>query len=123
MALSKTEEQLLKHLWAAEPCYLRDLLEALPEPKPARTTVATLLKRMIDKGVVGYTQRGNNREYHSNISKQAYFGRHVRGIVADFFSDSPADLASLFTDGAELSQEQLEALRRIVDNRLNDPET
>ena len=99
MPLSNTEERLMKHLWELEPCFMKDLLDALPEPKPAKTTVATLIKRMTDKKVVGYRQRGNSREYYSLISKKAYFGKQVKGMISDFFADSPTAFASMFTDG------------------------
>jgi predicted transcriptional regulator len=46
MKFSKTEEQLMQHLWKLETAFMKDLLKAYPEPKPATTTVATLLKRM-----------------------------------------------------------------------------
>ena len=48
MQLSKSEEQLMQYLWKLERAFMKDLLDAYPEPKPANTTVATLLKRMID---------------------------------------------------------------------------
>ena len=120
MKLSPAELDLMKHLWEEEPCYLGDLLAALPEPKPAKTTVATLLKRMLDKGVIAYTQRGKSREYRSLITKQEYFGGRMRGMISNFFGDSPTALASLFTDGADLSEEQLTELRRMIDDRLKD---
>jgi BlaI family penicillinase repressor len=44
MKLSKSEEQLMEHLWSLEKAFLKDLIDAFPEPKPAATTVATLLK-------------------------------------------------------------------------------
>ena len=69
MKLSKTEEQLMEYLWTLEKAFLKDLVEAFPDPKPAVTTVATLLKRMTDKGFVGYTQYGNSREYHPMVKK------------------------------------------------------
>jgi BlaI family penicillinase repressor len=53
MSLSKAEEQVMEYLWSAETIFFKDLLEKFPEPKPAGTTVATLLKRMQDKGFVG----------------------------------------------------------------------
>lgn len=51
MQLSNAEEQLMEHLWKLDKAFMKDLLEAYPEPKPATTTVATLLKRMIDKNL------------------------------------------------------------------------
>jgi predicted transcriptional regulator len=117
--LSNTEEQLMKYLWELEPCFMKDLLEALPEPKPAKTTVATLLKRMTEKGVVGYRTLGNSRQYFARVTKQAYFGPQVRGLVSDFFSDSPTAFASLFTAEANLSREQLEELQQMINDQLN----
>jgi predicted transcriptional regulator len=122
MQLSNTEEQLMKHLWELEPCFMKDLLEALPEPKPAKTTVATLIKRMTDKGVVGFHLRGNSREYYSLVSKKVYFGKQVRGMIADFFADSPIVFASLFTDGADLNREQLKELQQMIDDQLKTKE-
>ncbi len=52
MELSNAEEQLMQLLWKQEKAFMKDLVEAYPEPKPAVTTVATLLKRMQDKGFV-----------------------------------------------------------------------
>ena len=55
MQLSNTEEQLMEHLWKLEKAFMKDLLEVYPEPKPATTTIATLLKRMTDKKFIAYT--------------------------------------------------------------------
>ena len=48
MQLSKAEEQLMQILWKQETAFMKDLIDAYPDPKPAPTTVATLLKRMQD---------------------------------------------------------------------------
>ncbi len=54
MQLSKTEEQVMQLLWKLKKAFMRDLLAEFPEPKPATTTVATLLKRMKNKGYINY---------------------------------------------------------------------
>ena len=54
MQLTKAEEQVMRYLWNLEKAYLKNILDEFPEPKPATTTIATLLKRVIDKGFVGY---------------------------------------------------------------------
>ncbi len=71
--LTKSEEQLMEQLWTLEKAFMKDLLEALPKPKPKTTTVATLLKRMIDKDFVGYNEFGNSREYYPLVKKTDYF--------------------------------------------------
>ena len=63
MSLSNSEEVLMQLLWKQKKAFMKDLIEAYPEPKPAPTTVATLLKRMQDKNFVDYKQLGRSREY------------------------------------------------------------
>jgi predicted transcriptional regulator len=43
--------------------FMKDILEEYAEPKPAATTIATLLKRMQNKDLIGYKTYGNSREY------------------------------------------------------------
>ena len=118
--LTPAEEQIMKHLWRLRHAFLRDLLEALPEPKPAKTTVSTLLRRMTDKGLVDFRTYGNSREYYPTVSKTAYFGRRLRGMVEDFFSENPRELASLFAEDSQLTREQLRELQRIIGQKLEE---
>ena len=118
MKLSKTEEQLMEYLWTLENAFLKDLIEAFPEPKPAATTVATLLKRMTDKGFVGYTIYGNSREYHPLVSKADYFSKHVNGMIRDNFNDSVLQFASFFTKASNLTTAELKELRKMIDREI-----
>ena len=56
--LTKAEEQIMQELWKLEKAFLRDIMEALPEPKPHNNTVATLLKILVEKEFVGITAFG-----------------------------------------------------------------
>tara|TARA_R110002124_G_scaffold282890_1_gene458342 strand:- start:2850 stop:3224 length:375 start_codon:yes stop_codon:yes gene_type:complete len=116
--LTNAEEQLMEHLWNLEKAFMKDLLEAFPEPKPKTTTVATLLKRMIDKDFVAYTEFGNSREYYPLVKKTAYFSKHVNGLIKNFFNDSASQFASFFTNETNLSEKELEELKKIVDSAI-----
>ncbi|MFK7834082.1 MAG: BlaI/MecI/CopY family transcriptional regulator [Winogradskyella sp.] len=118
MQLSKTEEQLMQHLWKLENAFMKDLLDSYSEPKPATTTVATLLKRMIGKGFVAYNTFGNSREYYALVKKEDYFSKHVNGLIKTFFNDSASQFASFFTRKTDLTKEELEALKKIIDNEI-----
>ena len=80
MQLSKTEEQVMQYLWKRDTAFMKDLLEDFPEPKPATTTVATLLKRMNDKGFIDYKLYGKSREYFPLVKKSDYFWTEVPPI-------------------------------------------
>ena len=111
MQLSKTEEQLMQYLQKRKKAFLRELLENFPEPKPATTTVATLLKRITDKGFIAYQLFGKSREYYPIIKKIDYFSNHVNGLIKNFFNDSASQFASFFTKETNLSTQELEELK------------
>jgi predicted transcriptional regulator len=123
MHLTNAEEQIMRLLWKLDRAFIRDLLNEFPDPKPASTTVLTLLKRMIDKGFVSYKQYGNSREYYPLIKKTDYFSDHLNGLIKDFFNNSTAQFASFFTNETEMSPEELKELRDIVDKKIASKKT
>ncbi|MCD4696206.1 MAG: BlaI/MecI/CopY family transcriptional regulator [Bacteroidales bacterium] len=118
MKLPNAEEQIMKYLWKLEKAFMKDLLNEFSDPKPATTTVATLLRRMIDKGVVGYTQYGKIRQYYPMIKKSDYFASHINGLIKNFFNDSASQFASFFASETNLSEKELEELREIVNHQI-----
>lgn len=118
MQLTKTEEQLMQYLWEKEKAFMKDLIEAYPDPKPASTTIATLLKRMIDKEFIGYKLYGNSREYYALVKKSDYFSKHVNSLIKTFFNDSASQFASFFTKETDLNGAELEELRKIIDQEI-----
>jgi BlaI family transcriptional regulator, penicillinase repressor len=118
MKLSKSEEQLMECIWKQEKVFMKDLIENYPDPKPATTTIATLLKRMQDKGFVSYTQLGNSRQYFPLVKKTDYFSKHVKNIIKDYFNNSAMQFASFFTTTTNLTSAELEDLKKIVDQEI-----
>ncbi len=108
----------MQYLWQLEKAFMKDLLEAYPEPKPATTTIATLLKRMIGKGYVAYVTYGKSREYYPLVKKDAYFSKQVNGLIKNFFNDSASQFASFFTANSNLSKTELEDLKSLIDQEL-----
>ena len=118
MPLSKAEEELMNHLWKLENAFMKDLLDEYSNPKPATTTVATLLKRVSDKGYIGYKLHGKTREYYPLVKKKTYFSKHVNTLIKEFFNDSAAQFASFFTKETDLSREELEDLKKLIDQEI-----
>lgn len=119
MKLSRAEEELMNHLWSLKRAFMKDLLDSYEEPKPATTTISTLLKRMQEKKFVGYEAKGKLREYFPLVSKESYFSKHLRGLIEKFFNDSPAQFASFFTKKTDLSEDELLELKGVIDEKLN----
>ncbi len=118
MKLPKAEEQLMQHLWKREKAFMKDLLEAYQEPKPATTTVATLLKRLINKGYIKYTLYGKSRQYYPMVDQKDYSSSQVNGLISTFFNDSATQFASFFTQETKLSKTELQELRKLIDQEI-----
>jgi BlaI family transcriptional regulator, penicillinase repressor len=118
MILTKAEEQLMNYLWKLEKSFFKELKEQFPEPRPATTTINTLLKRLSDKGFIDYKLYGNSREYFPIISKNHYFSNQINGLIKNSFNNSVEQFASFFTKETNISDADLKKLRAIVDNQI-----
>lgn len=123
MYLTNAEEQIMKVLWKLEKAFIRDLLSEFPDPKPAPTTVITVLNRMIEKGFVSYRQCGNSREYYPLVKKSEYFTDHINGLIKEFFNNSKEQFASFFTNETNISDEELMEIRNIINKKLRSKNT
>jgi len=119
MQLSNSEEQLMQILWKQKRAFMKDLIDVYEDPKPAPTTIATLLKRMQDKNYVDYKQLGRSREYFPLVKKKDYFARQVNGLIKNFFDDSASQFASFFTRESNLTKKELEELKNVIDQQIN----
>lgn len=118
MKLSNTEEQLMQHLWKLKKAFMKDILEQYEVPKPATTTIATLLKRMTEKGFIAYKTHGKSREYYPLVQKKDYFSKHMNGLIKNFFNDSASQFASFFTKEVDLTKDELENLKALIDKEI-----
>ncbi|SDI30099.1 Predicted transcriptional regulator [Chryseobacterium taeanense] len=118
--LTDSEKDVMEILWEKKKAFMKDILESFPDPKPATTTVATLLKRMQNKDFVGYTLYGNSREYFPKIAKGEYFKEEMSSMIDRFFNSSVTQFASFFTSNAKLSQKQLKELREMIDKQIEE---
>ena len=118
MQLTKSEEQIMGILWKLDKAYLKNILDEFSDPKPAATTVATVLKRMIDKGFVDYQQHGSNREYFPLIKKTEYFSKQLNVVIKKYFNDSASQFASFITNETNLNLTDLEELKQLIEEKI-----
>lgn len=116
--LTESEKEVMEILWDQKKAFMKDILDVFQEPKPASTTVATLLKRMQNKDLVGYKTFGNSREYFPKVEKEVYFNHEMTSMIDRFFNSSVSQFASFFTSNSKLSQKELKELREIIDNQI-----
>ena len=115
--LTKSEEQVMLYLWELEKAYLKDIVEKFNTPRPAPTTVATILKILVTKGFVAYHTHGKTNQYYALLSKEEYFKSRVTPMLTNYFEGSPARLASYFAHES-MSLSELEEVKKLVDERI-----
>jgi len=105
-------------IWNEEKIFMKDIIVHYPKSKPASTTIATLLKRMQEKGFIAYTLFGNSRQYYPLVKKADYFSKYLKGLIRNYFNNSPLQFASFFTTSTNLTASELENLKKIVDQEI-----
>ena len=118
--LTDAEKDLMEIIWQKNAAFMKDIIEEYPEPKPATTTIATLLKRMQNKDLIGYKTYGNSREYFPKVSKEVYFKEEMTSMIDKFFNSSASQFASFFTSNTKMSQTELKELRDLIDQKIKD---
>ncbi len=115
--LTSAEEQIMQALWKLNKGFLKDIVGAMPDPKPAYPTVSTVIRVLVKKGFIGHNTYGKINEYFPLIRKDEYFKNHFKRIASDFFGNSWQRLASSFAD-SDLTLKELEAIKSEIDKQI-----
>ncbi len=115
--LTKAEEQVMQVLWKLEKGFLKDIVESMPDPKPAYPTVSTVIGVLVKKEFVGHNTYGKVNEYYPLIKKQEYFRKHMKRLVTDFFGNSWQGFVSSFAN-SEISLNDLEAIKKEIEAQI-----
>lgn len=108
--LTRAEEQVMQALWTLESAFLRDIVEAMPGPKPHQNTVATILKILVEKEFVRITVLGRQHQYTPQVSRESYFKATMKGLVKGYFGGSVLNALSFMVKENNISVQDLEAL-------------
>jgi BlaI family transcriptional regulator, penicillinase repressor len=108
--LTRAEEQIMRVLWLLGSGLLMEIVEAMPEPKPHKNTVATILKTMVDKGFVRVETLGRIHRYHPAVTREAYSRETLTSMTKSYFGGSFSNVVSFLVDEKKLSVKELEML-------------
>lgn len=108
--LTKAEEQVMQALWKIKEGFIRDIMEALPTPRPHQNTVATIIKILVDKEFIGIQVFGRQHQYFPLINKEAYSKATMKTLVKGYFGGSFSEAVSFMVKENSISLEDLETL-------------
>lgn len=116
--LTKAEEQIMHILWNLKEGIVKQVVDGFDEPKPAYTTVATVLKVLEKKGFVDHKTIGNTHLFYPAVSKKEYTKFQFGSLLKDYFNGSFPKMATFFARENNLSIEELEEMMKIAENEL-----
>jgi BlaI family transcriptional regulator, penicillinase repressor len=117
--LTRAEEQVMEYLWKLEKAFVREILELFPEPKPAYTTVSTIVRILEKKGMVGYKAYGKNHQYFPIVSRNDYAGLSFRHVLWKHFNNSVNRFASFFASETDLTLSELEEMKKFIEQEIS----
>jgi len=113
--LTKAEEQVMQILWALGEGMVKDIIEKMPDPKPAYNTVSTVVRVLEGKGFINHKAYGNSHVYFAAIPEADYKKFTFDKMMSGYFSNSYQSLVSFLVKEKNLSIEELEELTQLAE--------
>ncbi len=118
--LTRAEEQIMQLLWNQEKAFVKDIVDLMPDPKPAYNTVSTIIRILEKKGFVGHNAYGKTHEYYPLVSRKEYTRSYMKSFIGNYFSGSFQEMVSFFAREDKMSvsdlNELLEDVKRDLEN-------
>ncbi|MFC3352773.1 BlaI/MecI/CopY family transcriptional regulator [Sphingobacterium zeae] len=113
--LTKAEEQIMKELWDMGRGFVKEIVDRLPEPKPAYNTVSTIVRILETKGFVTHESFGKSHQYLPKISKEEYKKGITGKLLTNYFDNSPKSMLSYFLEENRLDVQELDEILSIIE--------
>jgi predicted transcriptional regulator len=108
--LTKAEEQIMQELWILEKAFVKEIVDKLPDPKPAYNTVSTIIRILEKKGFVDHYAYGKTHQYFPLVSKTDYTKSYFKNFLNGYFSNSFQEMVSFFAKEDKMSLSELEEI-------------
>lgn len=118
--LTKAEEQIMHVLWKQGKTTVKEILDELPEPKPAINTVSTIVRILEKKAFVNHEPFGRGYKYFPIIEKKAYTKRFLKTVVGSYFGNSFKDMVSFFAKENRMDLKDFEEMMNEIKEDLKD---
>lgn len=117
--LTEVELELMTLVWSLGECTVKDVQSALPKERDlAYTSVATFMKILEQKGILKSTKEDRAHVYRPLISQEDYQTQTLQHVQEKVFGGDPSSMVMRLLDHADLSREEIEAIRASLNQRL-----
>ena len=108
--LTKAEEQFMQILWDLKEASVKEIIEQLPNPKPAYNTVSTIIRILETKNIVAHKPKGRGYIYYPLIEKTDYTNQRLHKLMDGYFGGSFKSMVSFFVKKNDIDINELESI-------------
>ena len=112
--LTRAELEIMQILWDRGSGFVNDILEALPEPKPAYNTVSTVVRILEKKGYVEHKAYGKSHEYYPIVDRDSYTQGFMSSVLNNFFGGSASRMVSFLSSNKSISMEEADEIMKLL---------
>jgi len=118
--LTRAEEEVMQILWRLKKAFIKEIVAKFDEPRPAYSTVSTIIRILQDKGFVSYKVYGRTHQYFPVISKDDYRKSQMSSFVRNYFSNSYQKMVSFLAREDSITVKEMEEIMAMMKNEDRD---
>ncbi len=116
--LGEAELEIMKVVWdAGAPIGSSEIGKAVEEKGWKRTTIATFLARLVEKGALSAERRGKAWYYTPVLTAKEYKKKQVKSLIINLFDGSAENLVAALFEEEQFSDKDIRELRAIFDDK------
>ncbi|MDO7744260.1 MAG: BlaI/MecI/CopY family transcriptional regulator [Pedobacter sp.] len=117
--LTKAEEQIMQIIWQIDKGFVKEVIDLLPEPKPAYNTVSTIIRILEVKGFIGHEALGKSHQYYALISRDDYKRHATEKLLGNYFENSVESMFSFFVKEEKMDVGDVDEILKMISKLKN----
>ncbi|WP_298766854.1 BlaI/MecI/CopY family transcriptional regulator [uncultured Polaribacter sp.] len=115
--LTNKEEEIMHVLWKLKKAFVKDVLAAIKTEKPHYNTLSTIIRKLEEKGYVGYTAYGKTHQYFPIVSLENYRKKFMNTAINNYFNSSYKNMVSFFAKEEKISVAELKEIIALIEQK------
>jgi predicted transcriptional regulator len=113
--LTRAEEQIMQVLWELKKTFVKNIINELPNPKPAYNTVSTIVRILETKGFVGHEAFGKSHQYYPLVSREDYKSFATQKLLTNYFENSVESMFSFFVKENKIDLKEADEIFKLLE--------
>ncbi len=116
--ISEAEFEVMKIVWKHAPISTNEITEKLLRTTSwSPKTIQTLIKRLVNKGVLTYEKQSRVFVYTPLVKEDEYIGQASNSFLTRFYNGKIASMVSAYIENDRLSEAEIEDLRSLLSGK------